>query len=375
MLSCGNPHESVKNDLRNDQLIDSIEHYNRLFYEVRDNDPMHAADLVAKQMELSQKAGYVQGIADAKANSASLAFINGNYTDAIRFYMEASMKYDSLSNDTGSAKCHYNMAAIYMSMNNASQAQTEIDKAHDIHEKLGLNHKLMRDLQLSGTIYSALSHYKQAQTSDEDWLKLARTEGDSLEVAKSMAAIGNVLTANGESDLGLTQHLMALHTLSSGGIDTNSSKARVLRSELLLSAAGEYFLNNDYGTAIRFAQSALNIAKKTNDPVQQCNAYQKLGELYGLTGREDIQLQYNEQYNRLHDSITADEQIRALNEIELRYETLKKDNELSLQQVELDKAEIEVKLEQTKTNLYIAEGVAVLLLVTVAGLIIYYNKR
>ena len=128
-------------------------------------------------------------------------------------------------------------------------------------------------------------------------------------------------------------------------------------------------INNDMSQALIHFEQALELTKKTGNREEEKNIYQRLTKIYAKQKNFKKAYDYQQLYVNLNDSIYNSEKSSLITEMSTKYETEKKDKEISL--LSKDRALQEVKLSQQQTlrNFLI---VSIIMVVLLAAMI--YNR-
>ncbi len=374
LLSCDDP-VAVSGDEPRNPLIDSAEKYSALFHENKKNDLPGASLYAALTLSFSTEAGYEQGIADGNAYRGYVEYYHGNYPDALDYYMVALSKYEAMHDSSGIANSCYFVGKIHRMMSNFEQALEYTNRAYDIHAQRNNLPELSSDLNGLGNIYATMGKYDSALSVFQRRIILEEQTGDSASVASALADLAAAYTANGDAEKGLQYHLASLKKLDVAMTDSTEWYLKKFKSGVLNDMAGDYFLLGDYGAAIKTAEEALSLAASVNARKEKRTIYTRLAELHGLTGREDLQMQYMEKYIALNDSLLSEEGQARIAEAEVRYGVAK--NEADIARLDADKAALTLDNEREKAEktLIIICALGGALLFAALGLLIYSRNR
>jgi len=129
----------------------------------------------------------------------------------------------------------------------------------------------------------------------------------------------------------------------------------------------------DYNTAEEYANEALQLASSQGVVVDMMNSYWILSDLNEK--RNNIHKAYEsfKLFKDMSDSLFNTEKANLITEIETKYQTEKKDQQITLQEVELEKRNIEVKQKINQRNAFIGGFVLVLLLA--ATVLLGYTQK
>lgn len=125
--------------------------------------------------------------------------------------------------------------------------------------------------------------------------------------------------------------------------------------------AENYKQEGNYDKASEYAQKSLTLAKKHGLKAEEENAYQLLSQIYAAQGKFSEAYLYFEKFNALKDSIFTLEKNKQILELTTQYETEKKE-----QQIQLDRIEI-----QKQQNITYSLIILVILLFFITAAIVY----
>lgn len=374
LVGCDEPAPVSEDEPRN-PLIDSAEKYSQLFRSTRKTDLPSAALYAEYALSYSTKAEYKQGIADGYANMGYVEYYHGNYPGALEYYMSALSRYDTLRDSSGIANSCYFIGKIHRNMMNYEQALDYANRGLALHRNLQQPKETSSDLNGLGNIYAAMGKYDSALSFFQQRIVLEEQQGDSAGVASALADLAAAYTANGDAERGLQYHLAALKKLESAMGDSTEWYLKKFRAGVLNDMAGDYFLLGDYGLAIKTAEEGLAIAASVNARKEKRLAYTRLAELHGLTGREDLQMQYMEKYIALNDSLLNEEGQARIAEAEVKYHVAEQKAEIARLDADNSVMQLEVERKEAQNTFIIICAVAGAFLFAAVGLLIYARNR
>nr|NQU89749.1 tetratricopeptide repeat protein [Bacteroidota bacterium] len=134
----------------------------------------------------------------------------------------------------------------------------------------------------------------------------------------------------------------------------------------------------DIAGAIRYFQEALTHAVEIGATDLQRDAHLSLSECYEKTGRNSSALDEYKLYAQLTDSLLNQDKVKNMNELQIRYETEKKEQEIRIlkQQNEIDNLEIirqNQQLRQQRNIIFVS--VVMILLVGIILLLLFNRYR
>jgi tetratricopeptide (TPR) repeat protein len=96
------------------------------------------------------------------------------------------------------------------------------------------------------------------------------------------------------------------------------------------------FFKNDYDKSIEYTQNGLGIAKEADAKLRIHQAYENLAEIYQAKGDYQKAFEYLNLFIEIHDEIFNEQKSKQIAEIHTKYETEKKEQEITFLKKELD---------------------------------------
>ncbi|MFO8022780.1 MAG: SpoIIE family protein phosphatase, partial [Perlabentimonas sp.] len=193
----------------------------------------------------------------------------------------------------------------------------------------------------------------------------------------SMGNIGNIYAEQGSYDLALKNFKKTAEIAEEIG-DKNTAaatKGNIAKininlgdSSLLVKEKMQY-----YSQAVEYAEQALEIAKEIDALPLENEQYDRLHKAWANLGNYQKAYEYSNLYNQTRDSLFSDEKTRAITEMQTKYETEKKQQEIENQQLLIEKQEIDNKRQRAQRNFFI--GGSVLLAIMVLLIFLGYQQK
>ncbi len=280
----------------------------------------------------------------------------GDYNSTIVTLTESASYFESIKDSLNVAKCYSNIASAFAELNLYPKAIEYSERALTIFENQN-----QTQLKLITLPNLATQYYKNGDT--------LRAIDTNTKAEKLANEVGNKRSLS-----------IIYNNLGELFLERNSKKARyylektlTLKNELNLKSNIEVTLNNlgyaylqdkNYSTALSYFKQAEQTIKGKN----LVSVYNNLTETYKRIGDLKSALDYAEKSKKLNDSILNVENQKSIFEIETKYETEKKENEI----LKLESENLEVNYRR-KQNLYLFMGA--LLALTLAIISIYFLQK
>ncbi len=332
------------------------------FYE-RKTEYETALKTYDKALKIAEKTKSQKGLAVVLNNIAMVQTRKGNYEIALEGYFEALKAEEKLGNENGIAQCYNNIGVVYYYLKNFYKTTEYLIKALKIQERLGNLDGLQNGYNNVGAIYEYQKKFDDAIASYSKALEISQKLGDTKQEA---ACISNIaLSYSNKGDFVKAEALFKKATKIRDSIkDYNGMSNSYI-------AFGQMFLEqNKFSDAQKYYLEGIALSEKHNLKITLREGYAGLSDLAEKQNDYKTAHQYLQKYIVIKDSILSEKNTASIAEVEIKYETEKKENQILQQQYELEKKEQQVK--RKNTLIFGSFGLAFLL-----GLLgyLFYNQQ
>ncbi|MEJ7646424.1 MAG: tetratricopeptide repeat protein [Chryseolinea sp.] len=220
-------------------------------------------------------------------------------------------------------------------------------------------------VQNKANIHLALKNYDSAKTSYEAALKIFTKFKNPVFIATVLGNMGNMYEAKNEYQTALQFHHKAL------AMWRTSTRKRSLAISLT-NIGKSYTMLSNYGAAEESLKEALQVAKEVNSNSLLLDVYTEINKLY--FGKRDFEKAYHYYglASQMKDSIFTETRAKQLNEIMIKYEAEKKDQQITVLAKEKEVQLKEVEKQSTLNKAFAGGLIATLLF---GGLIVYIFRQ
>ncbi|MCE3228741.1 MAG: protein serine/threonine phosphatase, partial [Bacteroidetes bacterium] len=322
------------------------------FYEA--NDPQKAIKMADSALGIAKKANYQMGIGGAYGSLGSCLCTAGRYDESINALISAIKIFEAKGAKRNLANNYNGLANAYMGLKNNDKAYEYFLKSYNLSKEIdnkfmiavagvGVGNMLME----KGKHKEAIEYYKTSE-------KVFKDNGVTNYEAMCITMIGETyakdsnyveaekyfvkslpLFKNSNDEYGLAVNLANL-----GSVEANRKNYK---------KAAEY-----YNQALE-----INLHRKAMDNIQ--NSAKGLAEVLELQNKPAEALAAFKIYMQYKDSVVNTERNKAIAEAEGKYENEKKEQQLQVKNLELEKSHIEVT--QRNRLIYVFVGAIVVFLV------------
>lgn len=328
------------------------------------NDLDKAMECFENSRVTAEKVGDSATMASSYLSSGMVYERKASYLLAKQMYLWAAGMFKGIEDWDGLSSTYNSVGNIHNKLGEFNSALFYYQKSLDIWTGLkdSLDHKTDIAVALNniGDLYKENKQYDKALAYLTKALFYKREIGNELSTAHTMTTLGQVYQFKGNHILAMRYYKEA-YKIREKAADRNGI-ANV--SNLLASV---YLTTKEYREAEHYLRKSRTIAEEDSIRAELLKNYDLSRMLYRYTNQFQLALQYDELYIKLNELILDEATIRALKEMEVKYEAAENVEKNKRLAEELEKEEV---ISYFKTA-GIISLLAFLLLLSVA----YYQKR
>jgi len=284
-------------------------------------------------------------------------YYEGTYNEAVKSFFNAIPLYEAISDTLGVAKCYSNIGISYWELGKLDEALEYYLKSLTIIENTSDSMAFARSLGNIGLIYRAKGKYDLALEYYQRSLAINKRNNYKRDAAIDLQNISVTYQKKGNYNLAL-EYLTKSQELSASIDDKRGILYSKHGMATILAKMGKY------KEAIPMMDEALEMAKELNMKEEIKNLYQSFAETYEEMAEYNLALKYWKNYQMWKDSIANENHLNEVKELELKYETEKKDNQINLLTMENELQEAKVKRQATFRNALIGGFILILIIAT-----------
>jgi two-component system NarL family sensor kinase len=254
---------------------------------------------------------------------------------SVQAYLQAIVHFEKDNNKDGVAECYTGIAILYVGKPDYNQAINYHNKALKIRRELGLTLEESMTLGNIGIVKMRQKKYKEALAYHYLSLKVIEKLNDPARTA----FIYNDL---GATYLALKQPLKAIPLLQKS-IKIRNEINEIVELPYTLNYLGEAFEQAGQKLkAIYYIKEANRLAIKLNNTKQIAESYESISQFYSRNKQIDSAYAYSIKFIHFKDSVEATDNLKALDQLMIKYETEKKEHQIQSlnQQATIDKLAI-----------------------------------
>ncbi len=349
-------------------LNDSLktETYNQISWKSRNINPLQAIVYGKKALQLAEMIQF------SKGQTTALSFIGvayrnlGRYNDALSVFQQAYSIADSTGDVERVGYSHVNIANIYYLNKDFKLAAEHLDKALFFAKEIKNENLEAYVYTNQARIYQDEKNFAQAIATHQKALELRQKAGDKYGTLVTFNKIGEIFREAGENEkaMEMFQKSCKIAKEEKQSLDIATAKINI---------AGIFAEKNDYENAKKIALEALEVAMQLKIALETVNAAKVLYQIEKKQGNHAEALRFHEILFNFRDTLLSDEKNKKLTELQIRFESEKKEQENQL--LKKDQVLMQNIIEQQKIIVSGGIIIAVLLLVLLVFMFISAKKR
>ena len=280
---------------------------------------------------------------DMKPQMATMIFSQGTMLDhlgrfeeSINKFYEALELFEALGDDYGIANCRNSLGIMTEHTRNHPKAMEHYRIGYSYAERAGVPTQQGLILDNIGSLHRLNGDLDSAMHYGERALVLRRSIGDTYGVGRSL--LNTAWDHRANKDLASAERdLYEAIDIFTEIRDDHSLCNALNRMATVKQEQG------DDQAAIDLAKEALEVAERSGSKTEEQHIQRNLSHIHENAGQYQAALEHYKIYHGIKDSILNESSLANLNELETRYETAKKDQQLAEQDLKIAQGELEVR--------------------------------
>ncbi len=290
----------------------------------------------------------------------------GNFNEALSYFFRSLKMDENQGREKSTASSLNNIGLIYQEMNLSEKALEYHYKALAVREKFDLTNEQISSLNNIGINLRELGRVNEAIEIYKKGILLCKSTKNKLEFYRLMDNLGSAYIVNGNYDLAIASYQEALSKSTDLNVDEKS------KLSIYSNLVAIYNAVDNPKMALMYAEKGFEIIKKFPETeIKSAELNLQTAESYYRLGNFKKGKTYTETFVRLRDSLFSEQNAQAVANLEVTYDTQKKEKEILVQRAEL--AENKLTIQQKNYQLYGLLGISVLLLLI--GFLFYNQQK
>ncbi len=312
---------------------------------------MEASALFSKTEEKNEK------LALSYTNLGNVYYTLGRFDKALDYLSQALKIHEKTGDSTGLSKSYNNIGNVFLSLRDFKVASDYYHKAENINKRQNNLKSLSTSYNNLGIAMQGMGNIKEALEYNRLSIETARRVNDQGGIISSLLNIGNIYQDEGDLTQSLINYKEALRL-------SNSYRDGYLHTSLLTSLGGLKIKQNELDEAISLLNEALDFAEKSGSAILLQEIYTNLAKAWEAKGDYKRAYDFQSRYQSNSDSIYNLESNERLNLLRVSFESeqTERDNQLLRQQNIF--SQLALKRQQTIRNLLIAISIIIIVFST-----------
>lgn len=295
-------------------------------------------------------------------NKGTSFYYAGEHDFAMELYVQALEFADSINDPSLQARALNEMGGLQRKQGDLDLAKQTLTKALELSRLANDSGSIANSMNNLGVVYDMLEQYSEAMALYEESAEIKKQIGDTYGLTFNLDNMGQVASKIGEFDKGEAYLKEAARLREELGDQTGYA--------ITINNIGElYMMKGDEKTALEYFEKALSIAEKLDYKDFRRHLYMVISDTYKNQGNYPAALNYLSKFSVLKDSIYNEQRSKQILELQTKYETEKKEQEIQIRDLKL--AEQELYIQQKNLQLYSSVGGLGVLLIL---LYLAYNR-
>lgn len=292
-----------------------------------------------------------------------------NYSPALQYYLSALNFLKGSGDKKMESKITGNIGLVFSGLGNQKEALRFHHKAIELKKQTGEKDALAYSFENIGDVFLVIQQYDSALYYFKESVTLCYENGNKDLLAKNFDDISGLFLSLQNPDSALFYNATALTIQQEIGDEEGIIESQMNEGNAYLLQAHQRESVAAYKHAVQVFESALAKAKYFGLQSRKMKMYQSLAEAYAGMKNFSKAYEYQMRFTALNDSLKNETFSRQIAEMETKYESEKKDQKISL--LNVDNALTASKVSRQRI---IISGLTVIaLLILLSGLLIFRN--
>ncbi len=310
-----------------------------------------------QSLKIRQKNKDEKGVASLYFKKGNAFNKQGKYDSTMYYYTKSHKYYEKVNDSAVFINLESNIGSTYFLMGNHKKALKYFEKAISYYKKQKDFFQLSNTTLNLGNVQLALKDTTGAINSYNKTIEYALQANNLSTLASGYNNIGSIYTAQNKFDLAVKSIEQSISIREKLGLDADLESSK-------LSLANNQLKIGDFSGAKRRYLNVKKVFEKIIAKEKLKDIYLGLSYIYAAEKNKDSLNFYQKKYNEILSSIYKSETLKASQEIEVKYQTEKKEREILLQKAKL-----------AEKNTIIISIISLLLLSILIGYIFYNSQK
>ncbi|MDF2380889.1 sensor histidine kinase [Nostoc ellipsosporum NOK] len=323
-----------------------------------------SAKMNREAVELARKIKDTLALAKALFNTGTSFRLKGEYARAVGYYEEGKKLFKAIGNENSEGVGDDILQVLYTDLHQFDKGREHGERAVAYFRKQNDQRALGIALNNLGNNYSGLNMLTEAQKAFEEALKIASETGDLHMELSQHLNLGGVLVSKREYDKLYPYFSKAL--VLADKLEIPSSKALALKG-----LSYYYHHRHDLVKARETAMQAFQIVMDEDLRTERAGVLDQLSNVAYASGDPALGAYYSAWSGRLQDSLIDESILRNTQELEVKYETARRDDQIKQLEAEQNIQRLNIR----NKNLFILVLAILAAAITTVVVLLYRSYR
>ncbi len=319
--------------------------------------------LLEQLIQTSKAKGWSAILAEAERELGLFYYRLGAYTDALGHYQKALTTYEQLEDGSGQGAIYNLLVTLSKKQKDYKRAHSYLDKTLELCTQIKDSACISTVYDNRGLIYSEQKDFKKAKAHYLTALDIRNRLKDTVGLGYVYSNLAEVASNEGLFEQAekylLQSNQFKIQSQDRFGEAVNYTNLGEL-----------FFKQKKFRRAIDFFRQSLSLSNQLGiSDLSQWN-YRFLSRCFSALGDTEQALSFLNQSYQLKDSLLTTEKLRQITEMETRFDTERKE-----QQIKVQHLEIENQKQRNQNQLIMAVGILALLGLGFSILFLNYRNR
>jgi tetratricopeptide (TPR) repeat protein len=282
-----------------------------------------ALDCYSQALKIAEQLNDTLQIAYSHNNIGDIYRMKSDYEKALAHTLDALKMFEKANNKKGIAYCAVNLGVLYRYLKKYDKALEYLHRALDIRDESDDASAKSRTLFLIAEVHYDRKSYNEALKYYSQMGELKEITGSKIDEAASLGGISRVYYSLGKYEKALDYQLRALEL----NIETGE-KNNIIGSYNTIGRI--YTKLKNYDEAETNIRKAIEIAGEIGVKSRELDSYEAMVELFEAKMEFKKALQFYKKYTSLKETLFNETKNLQIEELQTKYESEKKENEIAL---------------------------------------------
>ncbi len=335
-------------------------------------------DIMKKAMFICEEKGFYKGTATAYLNQGAAYDKMGKYDEAMSNFMKALNVYENLGDTIGVAKTYLNLGLLYSRHEDYEKSLELYKKSLEIRSQIDDKEGIALLYNNMAIVNYYLEDYDNVRNYFEKAYQMYLELGNLRRQLMALSNLAEIHSIIGQKEKALNTYFKILKLEEELG-----EKGEQVAT--YFSIAALYFGRDNFNAAKQYCNKGIILAQEINALDDLSDFYDLLYQIYKEELDYKSALEYAEVAHALNDSIFNAEKSKQIKELETKYETKKKEQQIKNLENEQIIKDLTIKKQRNFSLTLLVGFVAIFLFLLVlfsqnkkirkANVLLAYQKR